>query len=338
MTVNRLRRGAAVLALAALGGGALAACASTAAKLTTAEAVRSAVVADTSQPGLRLTFRLDFPKKAVAAYNAAHPSSPVPGFEARMIHQFSLTVALHSGHGEALNALSYKKDHANALDITFAQHGTSYVELRAKGLMLYGRAHVTPLLREFSPASVPTWDAGLQRANLIVPGVSALRGGGWVSLNLRSMLKTLPPSMRAKSHPLPSSFSLTNLLFGNSRFVDVGTVGARHEYRVRLDAKTFVNQLMNALNPALGPSAGVVDKQIHKAMAAKGAPKTIRATLYTSSGRLSEVDVPLSQLSAGTPIVLRVSIASSGPIAAPASATPLNLTPLLRSVLAQSFS
>ncbi|MGH9121426.1 MAG: hypothetical protein ACRDYC_05700, partial [Acidimicrobiales bacterium] len=128
--------------------------------------------------------------------------------------------------------------------------------------------------------------------------------------------------------------SFTNTLLTDGTYTAGATTGGRTQYTVTLPAKKVasdsVNDLLNDLASSV-PGVGATQSTLKKDVGTINANLKIKAQVYVENGKVVETDLDLNQFNNGFgfAVPLRLVFASGTPVAAPAPATPLNVSGLV---------
>lgn len=330
-------------------GVALSACGS-ASKQGAASSVDSAISSLGSSSSLNVQLSLGItPTQAQAL--AAKSRSTLTQAEATALSTGSVFFTTQSGHGEALDSKQALTDANNAYDLGL-QFGTQKpLEIKYVNQNLYLRADASQLLTDMgqSPTKAASLEKTLTRLNSVVPGISQLGGPNWVEVNhaslvsLEDLLKSAAASNGA-AQPSAAQIQSTlaqlrtdalNSLKANSTYTSMGSTNGRNEYAVTVNVHNFLASFGPALQKdvsALPVVGSKLSSDLSKLDSKVPAGRTATADLYTSGGRLSEVDVDLNQFAGkqkvNFPVPLRVAFSSPPAISAPAGATTLDLSNL----------
>lgn len=330
-------------------GVALSACGS-ASKQGAASTVDSAISALGSSSSLNVEVSLGI-TPAQAQTLAGKSGSTMTQSEATALSRGAIFFTTQTGHGEALDSKQALTDSNNAYDLGL-QFGTQKpLELKYVNQNLYLRADANQLLTDLgqSPAKAAPLEKTLTQLNSVVPGISQLGGPNWVEVNhaslvsLEDLLKSAsasngagqPSAAQIQSTLLQLRTDALNSLKANSTFTSLGTSNGRGEYAMTLEVHNFLTSFGPALQKDLSALPVVGQKfgsGFTKLEGRVPAGQTATAHLYTSGGKLSEIDVDLNQFAGkqkvNFPVPLRVAFTAPPAISAPSGATTLNLSNL----------
>lgn len=330
-------------------GMALTACGS-AAKASPSSAVDSAISALGSSSSLSLQVSLGI-TPAQAQTLASKSGSAMTKAEATALSTGSIFFTTQTGHGEGIDSQQALTDSSNAYDLGLQFGSQKPLELKYVDQNLYLRADATQLLTDLGQSSSKA--AGLQKTlaqiNSVVPGISDLGGPKWVEVSHSSLVtlgNLLKSAAASKSAGQPSAAQIQstlsqlrtdalNALKANSTDTSLGSTGGRDEYAVTVNVHNFLASFGPALQKDLSALPFVGSKassNFTKIQDKVPAGQTATADLFTSSGKLSEVDVDLNQFAGkqkvNFPVPLKVTFTPAVAISAPAGATNLDLSNL----------
>lgn len=330
-------------------GVALSACGS-ASKQGAASSVDSAISALGSSSSLSVRLSLAI-TPAQAQELAARTGSPLTRSEATALSSGSVFFSTQTGHGEALDGKQALTDTNNAYDLGL-QFGTHKpLEIEYVNQNLYLRAYASQLLSDIgqSPTKAAPLEKTLTGLNSVVPGISALGGPHWVEVDHASLVSledllaaasasrgaTPPDAAQIQSTLTKLRTDALNSLKANSTSTSMGSTNGRNEYAVTLNVHNFLASFGPALQKDLSAVPVVGSKlsgDFAKLASSVPAGQTATADVYTSGGKLSEVEVNLNQFAskqkANFAVPLRVVFGAAPSISAPTGATNLDLSNL----------
>jgi hypothetical protein len=307
------------------------------AKFTTARAVGEALAADFNHPSVSVTLSLSLtPAQIQPLVRPLYPGG-VPPQAAQALSVASLTVDLVTGHGESLRSKQTATDSANQCDVAFDIGGTTEAEVRQVNQTVYARVDLPPLLGDVGLGSgtLSSLDRDIGRYSLLVPGLSTLADGGWISVPhtdlgpLLGATKLLAPNEGARA-----ASTLQQLVAGlkvvashQSRFTNAGDHGGRTEYLVSVPMKTALSEVTPYNSGARGFGCGTSLLTALKSRLTGAIPRQQRLStiVWVKDSRAQEVDVNLNQFGDEIPfrVPMKIVIAPGHPIAVPPGATPL---------------
>jgi hypothetical protein len=193
-----------------------------------------------------------------------------------------------------------------------------------------------------------TFQSDLAKVNSIVPGISALGAGQWVSVSKASLqpllgiLKTYQGGATTGSAASnPSKYlgvaskvvsDLKTAFVNNSTDVSNGNVNGRDEYTLTLNVQPFLQQAVAALQNDLGslPGYSRASGNIGKIEGKIPAGQTVAVQLFVKNGRTDEIDLDIKQFDPKLPfaVPVRFQFGQNVTITAPSNATALDLSKL----------
>lgn len=277
--------------------------------------------------------------------------APLTKAEADALTSGSVFFATQTGKGEALDSPQAVTDPNNAYDLGLQFGKQVPFEIRYVSRNLYIRADAAQLFSDIGqdPSKAAVLQKDLASLDKVVPGIADLGTSQWVEVDSAS-LQTLSGLLKAAAsssggaQPDQAQIqgAMTQLradaltaLRANSADASLGTRGGRPEYAMTVNVHGFLAQFGPSLQkdlsalPFIGPrmSSGVAKLQDKVP-----ATRTATADVYTSGGKLSEVDVDLNQFAGKKkmtfPVPARARFTAPPAISSPGGATVLNLSNL----------
>jgi hypothetical protein len=342
-------------------GLALAAC-GTQSKLTPQQSVQNALNNLGAQSSLKVSVSLHLSSSQIESLSAADGGTAAPAAAAKAISQGAFFLGLQSGHGESLNSQRFTTDDSDRLALGLSSGSSTPVELRLVDQTVYLHLNPSELSNLGGSSTGSNLASDLQKAAQVLPGLSSLAHGGWVSVSLselqslEGMLSELggAGSSSNTTSNLPTAASelrsqLINALGAHATYAYEGSSGGRSEYLVTLNVKGFVDEMAPVIQQGVSSLSGLPSSMTSKlsdigSKISKEVPagKTVKMTLYVKNGVASEIDFDLRQagVKANFAVPLRIAF-SQTTIDKPSGATPLNLSNLpqmLQGVLGNSSS
>jgi len=326
-----------VVALAACGGG------NPVAKATTGQAIGNAFSALEAQPGVKFTISLDVTPGQLAQMQKTDGGSGLTKDLASAISATSVVIDVHSGHGESLRQAGSKTspDKNGQFEISLLVNRDTPVDIRVVNQTLFAKVDAAHLLSSFgqdSGKAAPLTKAASEY-NAVVPGISTLAQGGWVSVSLDQFASIA--RQQAKSGALPPTASLSGSLFKdlgtvfnqNVSFVNAGTHNGRTEYTITAPVRQLAQQLVPMLTKDAGTSASGLSPLVAPVDAGLAKiPAGLKATvqLWVQNNKAQELDFDLNQFDHkyAFPVPLKVVIAEGTAVQAPPGAKAIDLSPI----------
>lgn len=342
------RRGLRLASVLAVGGGlALSACGS-ATKQSPASAVDSSVSGLGSSSSMSMRISLGVTAAQAQQLGRQGGGSAMTPAEAQALSTGSVFLVAQTGHGEALDSNQALTDTGNAYDLGLQIGSSVPVEIRYVSQALYVRAQATQLLGDLGqdPAKAAAFENQLNQFNKYVPGISALGQGSWVEVSpsslaaLGSLLQQATGSNTSAAAQIQTELaqlrtSAFNAFKANSTSRSLGTQSGRPGYAVTLDVHGFLGAFGPTLQkdlqslPLIGPKLSSDFARLQKSVPAG---RTVTGDVYTSGGKLSEVDVDLRQFAGSHKVdfavPLKVAFTSASAVAVPQGAKVLDLSQL----------
>lgn len=351
--VARRRAKAGVACVLAFGTAmALSSC-GTVSKLTTSKAISQSIDRVCTQPALRVQFSVGVTASQLQQIAAKSGDSKLTPAEARALSTGSIFFSVQTGHGEALDSRQAATDKDDSADFGLQIGSDIPIEVRYVQQALYARVDAKTLLTDAGqdPAEAGELSNALREANSFVPGLATLAEGGWVEVDASS-LQTLGKLFRQYASSLGAGSSsasqsqirsmatalrkdLVGAIEDNATYQNLGTHSGRTGYGVTVNVHGFLDQFAPDLQKDLNLIPGALGNQassaIKKAEAKVPANRTVVLHLFVQNNRLQELDLDLNQFARHPmpfPVPLRMALSTPSPIAAPASATTLDLSKL----------
>lgn len=347
------RRGIRLASVLAVGAGlTLAACGGST-KQPPAQAVDSSVSSLGSSSSLNLRLSLDnVTPSQIQQLSKKGGGSALTSQEATALSTGSIFFTAQTGSGEALDSKQAVTDPKDAYDLGL-QFGASDVPLEIKyvGENLYARVDLTQLLTDVGqdPSQVASFQKDLSTIDSVIPGISDFGTSKWVELNhasltqIGSLLKAAEASS-GSSQPNANQIQSTmaqlrtdavNSLKANSTYTSLGTHNGRPEYQMTLNVHGFLASFGPDLQKDLSTLPMVGSKfntDFGKIQDKIPANQTAISDLYTSGGKLSEVDVDLNQFAGSDkvsfPVPVQAKFSAPPAISTPTGATVLDTSQL----------
>lgn len=275
--------------------------------------------------------------------------SPLTKAEADALTSGSVFFTTQTGKGEALDSPQARTDPANAYDLGLQFGKQIPFEIRYVSQNLYVRADAAQLLSDIGqdPSKAAVLQKDLASLNTVVPGISELGTSKWVEVDSSSLqalggLLKAAASSSGGAQPNQIQSAIAQLrtdalraLQANSTYASLGTKGGRPEYAMTLNVHGFLAQFGPALQkdlsalPLVGTKMSSGFAQLQDKVPAS---RTATADVYTSGGKLSEVDVDLNQFAGKKkvtfPVPAQAKFTAPPAISSPAGATVLDLSNL----------
>lgn len=340
------RKGLRLVSVLAVGGGlALSACGS-AAKQSPASAVDSAISGLGGSSSLTMQVKLGITAAQIEQL-ASQSHSHLTSAEAQALASGSISFTAQTGHGEALDSNQALTDTGNAYDLALNVGGSSPLEIRYVSHALYVHAQAGQLLTDLgkSQAGAAKLQSRLDQLNQYVPGISALGQGQWVEVSPASLTALANLAEQAGGAGHVTAAQIQGVLGGlrsdvfssfkaNSTSQSAGP-SSSSAYTTTLDVHGFLSSLAPTLQkdlqlvPVVGSKLSNDFAQLEKSVPAG---RKVTATVHTSGGKLSEIDVDLRQFSQKStvsfPVPLKVSFTSAQAVSTPGGAQVLDLSKL----------
>ena len=288
-------------------------------------ALAAGVQSDGQQQGIQLAFRLAS-TPAVLTSGGSHLTTA----QARDILATQLDFDVHAPGSQALD---HAQGNGGQFQVSLVKSGTDLADIRFVNRVMYARVDFSRFFAAYGlpPRSLASVRHGLDQASALIPGLSALGNGQWISLDLMQVLRQsgVTPSTPTQSQLSQLQAGLRQALAGTYQVAYAGTTSGGQRYAVSVNVRRLVTQL-GAFYASLPGMADLPVLRSEFAALAQRVPATLTARLdaVVSGGRLSQVTLPLNQFDLHHqmpgPVSIVVGISSAGPIAAPAGATAIN--------------
>jgi hypothetical protein len=341
---QRIPRWARLASVTAVGGALLlAACGNTSSSASSQQTPTDAVSNLTSRSSLEMSVSLGLTQSQIQSLSSANGDTPVSASAAKSLSDGTVFFGIQSGHGESLDSSSFSSDTDNRSGLGATVGDATPVEIRAIDQTVYARidpASVSSLSSESGKSSDIT--SQLQQLSTVVPGLSALAKGDWVSVS-QSQLKTLEQlggagASTGSSSSLPEDqasqlwASLVSALKEHSTFTSQGTKDGQSVYDVTLDAKAFADQVGPEIQKSIAslPSS-VTGKLPNVGSSTSSIPagKTLTFTVFAKDGFATELNFDARQLGvkADFPVTVQIKFSETN-ISQPQGATSIDLSKL----------
>lgn len=346
------RRGLRMAAVLAVGAGATLTACSSSAKANPTDAVDSSVSALGKSSSISMRVSLGVTPEQAQQLSKKGGGSPMTPAEAKALSSGSIFFTEQTGQGEPVDSAQAMTDTKDAYDLGL-QFGSSVpFELKYVGQNLYVRADVNQILTDVGqdPSKAASFQKDLGQINSVVPGISDLGAGKWVEVShaslttLGNLLKSAEAS-QGSGQPSPSQLQATfkqlrasalSSLKANSTTTSMGDQGGRPEYAVTVNVHNFLASFGPELQKdvsALPFVGSKVNTDFTKIQDKVPAGQTATADLFTSGGKLSEVDVDLNQFAKGSDklsfaVPVKMEFTAPPAISTPSGATTLDLSQL----------
>jgi hypothetical protein len=288
-------------------------------------ALAAAVRSDGSQQGLKFAVSLAS-TPAVLTSGGSHLTAA----QARDILASQLDFEVHAPGSQAL---SHASGNGGQFQLSLVKSGTDLADLRVVNEVMYVRVDFSRFISAYGlPAqSLASIRQGLNEASAVMPGLSALGNGQWISLDLKQVLRQsgFTPPTTTQSQVQQVRAGLRAALNGTYQVTYAGTSSAGQRYEVTVNVRKLVSQ-MGAFYASLPQVANLPAFRSEFGALSQRIPATLTARLQAvvSGGRLSQVTLPLNQFDIHHrmpgAVSIVVGVSGAGPIAAPGGATAIN--------------
>ena len=346
VTFSARRRGLRLAAVLAAGAGLTLSACGGGSKQSPAAAVDSSVsqLGNSSSVSIRVSVGITAQQaREISGKNG----SSFTADEANALSHGSVFFTAQTGHGEAIDSNQALTDTKDAYDFGLQIGSSTPLEIKYVNQNLYALADVSRLLSDVgqNPGQGAAFQKDLASLNSVVPGISTLGTNQWVEVSheslssLGALLKQAAGSNGLDTAQIQSELAQLRTaglssLKANSTYSSLGQHDGRSEYSATVDMHGFVTSFGQAVQKDLAgvPLIGTkISSGVSQLEAKVPAGKTAVADVYTSGGKLSEVDVDLNQFAKhkmNFPVPLKVVFTSPPAISAPTTATPLDLSNL----------
>lgn len=349
ITFSARRRGLRLAAVLAAGTGlTLSACGGSS-KQPPAAAVDTAVSQLGNSSSLSIRVSLDV-TPTQAQQISGQSGSALTSDEAQALSAGSIFLTAQTGHGEAIDSNQAVTDPKDAYDFGLQIGSSKPVEIKYVNQNLYAVADVPQLLQDVgqNPAQGASFQKDLASLNNVVPGIADLGTDKWVEVthsSLSAVGALLKQAAASSGTAQPNAAQIQgqvaqlrtaalNSLKANSTYSSLGQKGGRSEYSTTVNLHGFLASFDQAVQKDLAGLAVIgpkISSAIGQMESRVPAGKTATADIFTSGGRLSEVDVNMNQFTAhkaNFAVPLKVAFTSPPAISAPTTATQLDLSQL----------
>jgi hypothetical protein len=339
-----------VVVAAAIAAGALTAC-STTPQAPPAQAVSDSFSNLANQSSLSVRLSLGVTATQLGTLATSNGDKGLSPSVANTIANGSIFLDVQTTNGKALNDTSGGATSNANVDLGLRVGSTKPIEIRVVDGSLYARINADQFAADTgqSPASMANFKAGLQKADQMVPGLSALANDRWVEVSKSSLQALLNMAKeygatqgqagsanqsqnRAATSKLMSS--IAHAFRTNATVTSDGTHGSGTYYTVTVPIRAFVDQVATAiqtyLNSVPGGSAvaGKFAGSLNQAVANNN--QTLTLQVVVRNNKASEVDLDVNQFLSGSnsapfPVPVQLKFGTSPDIVAPHGAVALNL-------------